>query len=139
MSSYFKSDYHSEATSEDRNHAAELRKEMISWVDATGLTDDVADMIKWMICRVSEESIIRKIHRGKAENWFENTISQLEPGTTFTQRGLLDEFHAPNDVRNYAQFVLCEWADSRHLIRFSRNKSMGLMATTITTNVYEVL
>lgn len=129
------------ATIEEKNSAASLRKNMIGWVETVSehLPDDVADMFKWMICRVGEESIIRKQRRAEVERWFEEAISQLEPGTTFTQRGLLEEFDARETVWNYAPFILSEWANNRHLIKLTSRSTRGLMATAAKVNVYEVL
>lgn len=127
------------ASIEERNNAAALRQRMIDTVKGYYLPDDVLETVTWMICQVSEEAIIRKQRRADVERWFENVISQLEPGTTFTQRGLLEEFDAPEKVCKYASFILTEWASSRRLIKHTSQPSFGLMATTISVNVYEVL
>lgn len=136
---HFYSSNHFEATIEEKDNAATLRRDLIGWVDTCDLPDEVGYMIKWMICRVGEEAIIRKQRRAEIERWFEEAISQLEPGTTFTQRGLLEEFDAPEKVCNYASFILSEWAANRHLIKYTSQQSRGLMATTTKVNVYEVL
>lgn len=139
MGYYFPKPNHFEATTEEKNNAATLRRDLIGWVDTCELPDEVGYMVKWMICRVSEEAIIRKQRRTEVERWFEEAISQLEPGTTFTQRGLFEEFNAPEKVCNYAAFILTDWAANRHLIKYTSQSTRGLMATTTKVNVYEVL
>lgn len=139
MGYYFHKPNHFEATPEEKDNAAALRKDLIGQVNTCELPDEVEYMLKWIICRVSEEAIVRKQRRAEIERWFEDVILQLDSGTTFTQHGLLEEFNATNKVRNYAQMVLCEWASNHHLIKYNSQLSSGLMATTVSVKVYEVL
>lgn len=139
MGYYFNKPNHFEATPEEKDNAATLRKDLIGRVDTCELPDEVGYMIKWMICRVSEEAIVRKQRKAEVERWFEDVILQLDSGTTFTQYGLLEKFNATTKVRNYAQTVLSEWASNHHLIKYTSQYSRDLMATSVPVNVYEVL
>lgn len=100
---------------------------------------DKRELAKWMVCRVSNESLERKVRRSHAEEWFANAIASLKPGDTFTQTGLLETFNAPDEVRGYASFILTEWAYQGERICFTRNNNNTLMQITVTCNIYKVL
>lgn len=127
------------ATAEEKNTAASIRKDVLNAIDNSDMSKDAREMAKWMVCRVSDESLERKVRRHNAEEWFANVIASLEPGQTFTQTGLLETFDAPEEVCNYAPFILPEWAFARHLINYTNKDSNKLMSTAYTCNVYKVL
>ena len=127
------------ATIEEANTAATLRKDVLAAIDNSNMSEDAREWAKWMVCRVSDESLERKVRRSHAEEWFANAIASLKPGDTFTQTGLLETFNAPDNVCGYASFILTEWAYQGERICFTRNNSNTLMQTTVTCNIYKVL
>lgn len=127
------------ATVEEANTAATLRKDVLAAIDASNMSEDVCEWAKWMVCRVSDESLERKVRRSKAEEWFKDVIATLKPGDTFTQAGILDTFHAPAEVANYAQFILTDWAYMDKYICYRAKGGEGLMQGAMRCNVYEVL
>ena len=127
------------ATIEEANTATTLRKDVLAAIDDSNMSEDAREWAKWMVCRVSDESLERKVRRSHAEEWFANAIASLKPGDTFTQTGLLETFNAPDNVCGYASFILTEWAYQGERICFTRNNSNTLMQTTVTCNIYKVL
>ena len=126
-------------TVEEANAAATLRKDVLAAIDDSNMSEDAREWAKWMVCRVSDESLERKVRRSKAEEWFKDAIATLKPGDTFTQAGILDTFHAPSEVANYAQFILTDWACAHKYIRYGADGGEGLMQGAMRCNVYEVL
>ena len=130
---------HWNATIEEQNTAATMRNDAIKAVREGIIPDDMRDIVAWMLSRVSDESLERKVRRSHAEEWFANAIASLKPGDTFTQTGLLETFNAPDEVCRYANFILSEWAYQGKRIRITRNNSNTLMQTSVTCNIYKVL
>lgn len=128
-----------DATIEERNAAATMRDDAIKAVREGIIPDGMRDIVAWMLSRVSDESLERKVRRSHAEEWFANAIASLKPGDTFTQTGLLETFNAPEEVCGYASFILTEWACQKERICLTRNNSNTLMQTTVTCNIYQVL
>lgn len=128
------------ATTEEKNSAATMRNNIIAAIECSeSMYEDAKEWAKWCVLRVSEEAIIRKLRRGSAEEWYERAISSLKRGDTFTQAGLLETFNAPDEVRNYATFILSEWAHEGHLIRVNMTAGDSLMRGSLNCNIYEVL
>ena len=127
------------ATAEEKNTAASIRKDVLNAIDNSDMSKDAREMAKWMVCRVSDESLERKVRRTNAEEWFKDAIASLAPGDTFTQSGLLETFNAPDEVCGYASFILSDWACEGKRIRFTRKDKNPLMGTTYRCYVYEVL
>ena len=127
------------ATIEEANTAATLRKDVLAAIDDSDMSEDKRELAKWMVCRVSDESLERKVRRSHAEEWFANAIASLKPGDTFTQTGLLETFNAPDEVCGYASFILTEWAYQGERICLTRDNNSTLMQTTFKGNIYKVL
>ena len=127
------------ATIEERNAAATMRDDAIKAVREGIVPDGMRDIVAWMLSRVSDESLERKVRRNNAEEWFANAIASLKPGDTFTQTGLLETFNAPDEVCGYAQFILSDWSYACKYIRLEATGSEGLMQGAMSCNVYKVL
>ena len=127
------------ATIEEMNTAATMRDDAIKAVREGIIPDGMRDIVAWMLSRVSDESLERKVRRSHAEEWFANAIASLKPGDTFTQTGLLETFNAPDEVRGYASFILTEWAYQGERICRTRKDNNTLMQTAVTCNIYKVL
>lgn len=127
------------ATVEERNAAATMRADAIQAVREGIIPEGMRDTVAWMLSRVSDESLERKVRRSHAEEWFANAIASLKPGDTFTQTGLLETFNAPVEVCGYASFILTEWAYQKEHICLTLNDSNTLMQTAIACNIYKVL
>lgn len=127
------------ATIEEKNTAATLRKDVLAAINDSNMSKDVREWAEWMICRVSNEALERKVRRMNAEEWFKDAITTLKRGDTFTQSGLLETFDAPDDVRNYATFILSEWSYNGYLIQVNNMAGNSLMRGSLNCNTYEVL
>ena len=139
MSYWYNYSHRWSATAEEKNTAATMRDDAIKAVREGIIPDEMRDIVAWMLSRVSDESLERKVRRSHAEEWFANAIASLKPGECFTQTGLLETFNAPQEVRTYASFILPEWGYSGHLIERTFEPQPTLMSTSITCNVYKVL
>ena len=99
----------------------------------------IADTALSMLCHCSDETLQRRIRRKNAEQWFVDTIKTLPSGTLFTATGLVETYNVPEEFRNYATFLLSSWALDKHLIKHYDYKNKGLLASSISCSVYEVL
>lgn len=125
------------ATTEELNQAATTRKNLIeSLVQAQQIPYDDKDLIKWIVSRVSDETLIRKARRSEAETWLNNILNQLEPGTRFTIRGLCQTFNGAKH-RHYLPTLLTEMLGARVAVEYG-GVTDGLCSTSAGVNIYTV-